>query len=229
VAALLDFTLIYVAGFRLFTFSKRLAVPGTKRILIFAVGLGVISFFTRVIFPVGWELKPLGFQLGHFPQYIALFIIGILAYRNNWFEQLSDRTGKQLRLSAWLCLLCFPMFYIIRTRTQMPIAWFSGGFHWQSLLYAVWEQWIGLSILTALLVKGQQSWNSTTNLLSKLSRSSFAVYIIHPLVVISLSMAVRQLQIDPALKFLLIAPFTVLGSFLLGYLIVLIPGVNRIV
>jgi surface polysaccharide O-acyltransferase-like enzyme len=111
----------------------------------------------------------------------------------------------------------------------MPIAWFSGGFHWQSLLYAVWEQWIGLSILTALLVKGQQSWNSTTNLLSKLSRSSFAVYIIHPLVVISLSMAVRQLQIDPALKFLLIAPFTVLGSFLLGYLIVLIPGVNRIV
>ncbi|SHN12853.1 acyltransferase family protein [Chitinophaga sp. CF418] len=231
VAALLVFTFLYVAVRSLFTFTfrKPLPAPEADTILLFAVAIGVLSFFTRIIFPVGWVLKPLGFQLGHFPQYIALFIVGLLAFRNKWFEQLSDRTGKQLTLSAWLCLLCLPLFFLIRVKLNMPIAWYSGGFHWQSLMYAVWEQWIGLSILTALLVRGKRSWNISSGLLRKLSRSAFAVYIIHPLAIISLSLAVRNLPIDPAFKFLLIAPLAVLGSFLLGSLIVLVPIVRRIV
>lgn len=228
VAALLDFTLLYVAGRSLFKIPA-IPVPGTRAILIFALALGVFSFFTRIIFPVGWELEPLGFQLGHFPQYIALFIVGVLAFRNNWFEQLSERTGKQLTWSACLCLLFFPAFVIIRAKLQVPNDWFSGGFHWQSLLYAVWEQWIGISILTALLIWGRRSWNIGSPLLRRLSRSAFAVYIIHPLVVISLSMMARNLSIDPAYKFLLIAPFVVAGSFLLGSLIVMIPFVKRVI
>lgn len=228
VAALLDFTLIYVAGSRFFK-TPYVQVPGTGVILIFALVLGVFSFLTRIIFPVGWELEPVGFQLGHFPQYIALFIVGIVAFRNNWFEQLSDRTGKQLTWSACICLLCFPVFILIRNKLQVPAEWFSGGFHWESLLYAVWEQWIGISILTALLVHGRKFWNGKSNWLRGLSRSAFAVYIFHPLVVISLSMAVRNLAIDPAYKFLLIAPFTVAASFLLGALIVKIPLVKRII
>lgn len=228
VAALLDFTLLYVAGRSLFK-TPVIPVPGTRTILVFAFALGIFSFFTRIIFPVGWELEPLGFQLGHFPQYIALFIVGVLAFRNNWFEQLSERTGKQLTLSAFLCLLCFPLFVIIRSKLQVPNHWFSGGFHWESLLYAVWEQWIGISILTALLIKGKRSWNGASPLQRKLSRSAFAVYIIHPLVVISLSMMVRNLFIDPAYKFLLVAPFAVAGSFLLGSLVVRIPFVNRVI
>jgi hypothetical protein len=34
--------------------------------------------------------------------------------------------------------------------------WFSGGFHWQQLLYAVWEQLTGFSIRTALLCLGKK-------------------------------------------------------------------------
>lgn len=231
VAALLDFTLLYVAGRAVFKikFNKAVPVPGTVAILVFAVAIGVISFFVRIIFPVGWVLDPVGFQLGHFSQYIALFVVGVLAYRNNWFEQLSDRTGKQLTLSAWLCLLFFPVFYIIRVKFDMPIEWYSGGFHWQSLLYAVWEQWIGLSILTALLVRGRRSWNVSSGLLGRLSRAAFAVYMIHPLAVISLSLAMRNVGIEPAVKFLLVAPLAVLGSFLLGGVIVRVPGVRRFV
>lgn len=231
VAALLVFTLIYVLARSLFkiTFKKPLPAPGAGAILLFAVLLGVISFLVRIAFPVGWVLKPLGFQLGHFPQYIALFVIGLLAYRNQWFEGLSEHTGKRLALSARLCLLFFPVFFIIRVTLDMPVAWYSGGFHWQSLLYAVWEQWIGLSILTALLSRGKRTWNSTSPLLGKLARRSFAVYIFHPLVIIGLSLAVRNWAVDPAVKLLVVAPLAVLGSFLLATLILLIPGVKRII
>jgi surface polysaccharide O-acyltransferase-like enzyme len=230
VAALLVFALIYAGVRSLITikFKKPLPAPGAGAILLFAILLGIVSFLVRIVFPVGWVLKPLGFQLGHFTQYIALFIIGLLAYRNQWFDGLSERTGKQLKLSAWLCLLFFPVFFIIRVKLNMPVAWYSGGLHWQSLLYAVWEQWIGLSILTALLIGGKRSWNVSSPLLGKISRSAFSVYIIHPLAIVALSLSVRNWAIEPAIKFLLLAPLAVLGSFLLGWLILLIPGVKRI-
>ncbi|WP_367868272.1 acyltransferase [Pedobacter sp. WC2423] len=231
VAALLVFTLIYLIGRSLinFTFKKPVPAPGALTILLFAVLLGIISFLTRVFFPGGWVLKPLGFQLGHFPQYIALFIVGLLAYRNQWFDGLSESTGKRLAWSAWVCLFFFPVFFMIRVKLNMPVAWYSGGLHWQSLLYAVWEQWIGLSILTALLSRAKRSWNTSSPLLDRLSRCSFAVYIFHPLVIVALTLLVRNWAFDPAIKLLLVAPLAVLGSFMLGAFVLLIPGVKRII
>lgn len=231
VAALLLFTFIYVAAKKTFnlSFKKPIATPNALTILLFAVGLGTISFLVRILFPVGWVLEPLGFQLGHFPQYIALFITGLVAAKNNWFDQLSNKTGKQLKISAGLCLLFFPVFLIIKFKLHTPSSWFSGGFHWQALLYAVWEQWIGFSILTALLIKGKRSWNISSVLLTKLSRSSFAVYIFHPLVIVSFTLAARNWTIEPAVKLLVVAPLIVISSFLLGSLLVLIPGVRKII
>lgn len=231
VGALLVFNLIYLAVRSLtrITFKKPVPAPGPGIIMLFAVSLGVISFLTRIIFPVGWVLKPLGFQLGHFPQYIALFMIGLLAYRNRWFEGLSPRTGKRLAWSAWLCLIFFPVFFMIKVKLNMPVAWYSGGFHWQSLLYAVWEQCLGLSILTVLLCRAKRSWNTSSLLSGRLTRCNFAVYIFHPLVIVALTLAVRNWAVDPAIKLLLVAPLAVSGSFMFGALILLIPGVKRII
>ncbi len=231
VAALLLFTLIYVLSRKLFKkwTQNYLPVPGTKTILCAALLMGCISFIVRILFPVGWVLKPLGFQLGHFTQYIFLFTIGLLAAKNNWLEQLPYRTGKQMLAVAIVLLLFFPVFFLIRTKLHMPIEWYSGGFNGLSLLYSVWEQSIGMSIIIAFLAIGKQYWNTSSLALSHLSRCSFAVYIFHPLTLIALSMAFRSWNADPALKLLLIAPLGVLGSFLLGYLILALPGVKRII
>ncbi len=231
IAALLLFTLVYAVVRIPFKagYNKPLAVPGTRIILCFATGLGIISFLIRIIFPVGWILEPVGFQPGHFPQYIALFIVGLWASENNWFSQLSDKTGRQLKRSAWLCLLFFPVFFFIALQLNTPPSWFSGGFHWQALVYAVWEQWIGISILTALLVRGKRSWNISSTLLTGLSRSSFAVYIFHPLVIVGVTLALRNWDMDPAVKLFLAAPLIVAGSFALGSLVTLIPGVKKVV
>lgn len=231
VAALLVFNFCYVIGRSLgsLTFKKTLAAPSILTILLFAVSLGLLSFLIRIIFPVGWVLKPLGFQLGHFPQYIALFIIGLIAFRNQWFDGLSKRTGKYLKWSAWLCLLFFPVFFVIQVKLKMPVAWYAGGFHWQSLLYALWEQWIGISILTTLLIWGKRVWNTSSMLFGSLVRCSFAVYIFHPIVIVALTLLLRNWAVDAAVKLLIVAPLAVLGSFLLGKIILWIPGVERII
>jgi len=231
IAALLLFTLFYAMAKNIFkiTFDKSLAVPNSGSILLFSLVLGIISFLVRIIFPVGWILKPLGFQLGHFPQYIALFSIGLLASKNNWFDQLSEKTGKQLKKAVWFCLLFFPVFFIIKFKLNTPSSWFSGGFHWQALLYAVWEQMIGISILTTLLIKGKRNWNKTSELLTKASRSSFAVYIFHPLIIVVFTLCVRNWDIEPAVKLLVMTPLIILSSFIFGSLVLLIPGVKKFI
>jgi surface polysaccharide O-acyltransferase-like enzyme len=231
VAALLLFTLIYVL-WRLFiknASSKNMSAPSTGKIILTAVVVGAVSFFVRTVFPTGWVLKPLGFQLAHFSQYISLFIFGLIAYKNNWRNVLSVKTGKQMLALVVLLILFFPAFYVIKLKLNMPLDWYSGGWHWQSLLYAVWEQVIGFSIITTLLCYGKRVWNKSSALLNKLSRYTFAVYIFHPLVLISLSLAVRNWAIEPALKLLVVGPLAVVGSFLLASVIVLIPGVKKVI
>ncbi len=230
VAALLLFTLIYVLcrkAFKPWT-QKLLPVPGTKTILFAALLMGLFSFAVRIIFPVGWVLKPLGFQLGHFTQYICLFTAGLLAAKNNWLERLTYRTGKKILGIAGLLLLFFPVFYLITTKLHLPLQWYSGGFNPLSLLYAIWEQAIGIALITAFLGLARQRWNTSSRLLSYLSGLAFAVYIFHPLVLIALSLAFRTWTADPAIKLLVVAPLGVACSFLLASLIILLPGVKRI-
>ena len=231
VAALLLFTLVYVAvcAFTKNGLTKPLAAPSAAIIILFAATVGIVSFFVRTRLPVGWVLKPLGFQPAHFSQYIALFILGLVAYKNNWLNTITFKTGKQLFFLFLFLLMFFPVFYIIQTKFHMPGEWYSGGFHFQALLYAVWEQVIGFSIITALLVFGRELWNRSSPLLAKLSRYTFAVYIFHPLVVISASLAVHNWNINPVLKLLVVAPVAVIGSFLLAGLVVLLPGVKKVI
>jgi surface polysaccharide O-acyltransferase-like enzyme len=231
VAALLLFTLVYVCCRKFLSkwTQKSLPAPQTKTILLTALLMGLLSFTVRIVFPVGWVLKPLGFQLGHFTQYVILFTVGLLAAKSDWLEQLSYRTGKQMLGIALLLLLLFPVFYLIRIKLNMPIAWYSGGFNGLSLLYAIWEQCIGMAIIAAFLAIGKQHWNRSSLVLSYLSRHAFAVYIFHPLALISISLAFRHWTADPGLKLVVVAPLSVGCSCLLASLILALPGVKRII
>ena len=123
----------------------------------------------------------------------------------------------------------FPAVMLMNIISKNPFDNFNGGWHWEALSYAVWEQVTGFSIIIALLGFGKQKWNFESNFLSGLSRSSFAVYIFHPLLVIGLALAVHTWPVDPLIKLLIVAPLAVTGSFLLGSLLVRVPGVNKII
>jgi len=233
VAALLLFNLIYVLWRVTFKpqesddLSSRLSVG---KILLFATSLGIVSFLVRIIFPIGWVLQPVGFQLGHFPQYIVMFILGLMVTRNTWIHSLTNKDAKQLaRIVGCSVTLIFPLFYVLLTWLKFPSNYFSGGSHWPSLLYSLWEQVTGVCIMTALLYFSREHWNHSSAFSKGLARSAFAVYIFHPIVVISVALAIKDWAIDPAWKLLVAAPLAVAFSFLLGSALVKIPGVNRII
>ena len=231
VAALLLFTLLY-ALWRLFLSKKQRlhTLPSTIQILIFSIIIGLITYGVRIIYPVGRVIEPLGFQLGHFPQYISLFILGLIASQSKWLVNTDFKMGrKMLIISLCLIFIGFPLFFVIQKLLNFPLEYFTIGGHWQSLWYAIWEQLLGFSLITSLLCIGKSRWNKPSAFLGNLPRTTYAVYIFHPLVLIALSISVHSWSVEPGLKFLIVGTLSVIGTFLLGTLLVKIPGVNRII
>ena len=229
VAALLLFTLIYVVLRQRYSLRYATELPLMSGILSFAIAIGIVSFLVRLVFPVGWVVPALGFQLCYFPQYIAFFAVGILAHQNRWLDQLSFQEGKRF---VWLALVAvgigFPLLFVVSTKLGLSISQFSGGWNGQSLLLCFWEQLTGLSISMALLSYSKHYWGGRNAFLDKLARSTYSTYIFHPLVIISLSLLVAELPFNPLLKLTFVAPLAVIGSFLLGRLALKFPGADTI-
>jgi hypothetical protein len=205
-------------------------VPGNRSIFLFGIALGIVSFVVRIGFPIGWTLPPLGFQFAHFPQYIALFTIGVIAFNNKWLSTLSWQQGRKwLWLAASLVVIGFPCIYLLKIITDSELDAFLGGFTIQSFVNSVWEQVLGISIIMAVLAIGRYKWNDQNSFMKQLSRSAYAVYIIHPMVLVFIALLLEDIQLASILKFLITGVLSVGVSFAVGFILVRIPLVNKIV
>ena len=229
VAALIVFNLAYLLWKQLsINLNVKIGWPSNTQLLIAGVLLGLISFLVRLVWPTGWVLSPVGFQLGYFPQYIVCFIAGIVASNNKWLDQLNLRQGKSM---AWMArgmvLLLLPAMFVWFLIAKFPGNYFNGGWNPVALAYSLWEQITGVMIMTALLCIAKFKWNNDTPFLKTLSTNAFGVYMFHPLLLISISLLLKDWAIEPAVKLLVVAPLAVASSFVFAGLLRKIPGVRN--
>jgi hypothetical protein len=64
---------------------------------LFAFALGWVTFVVRIWAPVGWQWEPPHLELAHFPQHIAMFTVGLAAYRGDWLARLGPIGGVVTR------------------------------------------------------------------------------------------------------------------------------------
>jgi hypothetical protein len=234
VAALLIFSLVY-ALWRLAIKSPTTPPPGkgtapsNLAIAGFALALGLLTFVVRIWTPVGKEFELLGFQLAHFVQYIAMFIVGIVAYRRNWFSALTVAQGKVWLRVVLLLLVLFPVLFVAAGALEGDIDKAFGGVHWQSLAYSIWEQFMCLAMVVTLLVWFRTRFNQQGSLAQKMSAAAYSTYIFHRPTIILLAIALSSIKFDLALKFVLVAPVAVALSFLVGYAVKRLPVARNIV
>lgn len=204
------------------------AAPGNAAMAMFALIMGVAAFAVRIRLPVGWSLQLLNFQFPHFPQYIGMFLAGIAAHRNGWFEGFEHRRGIRWLIASVVLILTIPVLLclggILEDQQVM-----LGGMHWQSLVYAVWEQFVCVGMAAGLTVLFRSRLNHQGPLLKELSRNAYAVYIIHAPVLVATAIIVRHLTFAPLLKFLIMAPVMVSVSFILAGLLRRLPLARDIV
>ncbi len=228
VEALLIFTGAYVLWRRLAKNTNRESkIPRNKTIAIFALVLGIITFIVRIWLPIGWTFELLNLQIPFFPQYIAMFVVGVLAYRDNWFWQISKNTGRLWSRIAVVLLILFPVLLIMGSPNGDPTR-LAGGFYWQALTYALWEQFLAVAIIIALSVLFREKYNSQGALARAMSASAYTAYIFHAPILVLLALSLRGVILSPLLKFVLVAPLAVTLCFSLSNCIRKIPIARRV-
>lgn len=193
-------------------------------IAIFALLLGVVTFVVRIWLPIGWEFELLRLQFPYFAQYIALFVVGIVAYRLNWFLGMPTTTGKVWLGIAIICILVvLPVVFVLGGALEGKTDPFVGGVHWQSFALSVWEQFVCMGMVIGLLVLFRERLNHQGVLAKDLAASAYTVFLIHAPVIVFLALALRGVSLHPLLKFVLVAPIALALCFVLAHYIRRLP------
>ena len=238
VELLLFFSILY-AAWRWLAISRAQAasgtgaVPGSRAILGFILGLGLLSFVGRIWWPQNSQPGPLNLPLGYLFQYVCFYVLGIVAYRGNWLFKLTPRMGRDWSLIALLATLPFygvAVPYVLGGGTAggQPGIELAGGFHWLSLAYTLWESFVIVGVCIGLLVLFRTHWNHQGSLAKGLAASVYTVYLIHPLVLVGFSYAFHVVTLYPLLKWGIAVLITLPLCFLASGLIRKIPLVNRV-
>ena len=202
--------------------------PSNLTIAIFALLLGVVTFVVRIWLPVGWKFVPLNLQFPYFPQYIALFVVGIIAYRLNWFLGIPTATGKVWLGIAIICILLLPVVLVLGGALEGNTDPFLGGVHWQSFALSVWEQFVCMGMVVGLLVLFRERLNHQGKLAKDMAASTYTVFLIHAPVIVFLALVLRDVTLHPLLKFVLVAPIAIAICFILANFIRKLPLLREI-
>ena len=232
--ALLIFSIGYCAWRAVFGAPLAQAVRKPKPVpsqiwwIAAAVGTGLGSFLIRLANPIGHTR--LGLQLGFFSGYIALFAIGIAAWRHDWLRQLKWKDGR-----PWVIifLLAWPILPIVYLLTSGPLgpsgADFAGGFVWPSFVYSLWEPLVAWGLICLYLLVFRRAMNQPSAAWDWLDRRAYAVYIVHSPVLVAITLALRHWMAPAIVKFSAAGVLACVGCWLISEPILRIPGIRRIV
>jgi glucans biosynthesis protein C len=232
ISALLLFSMVY-AIVRWLTASRPICpsvethFPSNATIAFFALLVAIFSFLVRLWYPSDKVFLPLSFQFADFPQYIALFIAGLVAYRRNWLVRVSQKTGRIWMVVAAVMVLLWPPIVILLGAFD-NLELFLGGWHWQSLLSATWQSLLGVSMCVTMVHLFLRRLDYQGALGGFLSRNAYTAYLIHEPVITFAAVAAMGAMLYPLLKFGLMALLSVPLIFVLSSLIRKLPFTGRI-
>lgn len=203
--------------------------PGNWAIAAFALGIGVVAFGVRIWALAGVYFEPWHLELARAPQYIAMFVVGLVAYRRNWLERFTDAQAKTWRWIALVFILLLPALAVAAgVLTGKLDARGAGGLNWLSLAYSMWEGFMCVSMVIVVLAWFRQRFDRQGRLAKAMSESCFAVYVLHPIIIVLLALALSGILMNLGLKFILVAPLAVTLCYLVAYAIRKIPFVRSV-
>lgn len=185
-------------------------------VLVFAVGLALVTFAWRWAFPAPyWPVVGLP-SPGYLPQYVAMFTVGALAYRGDWLHRLPDRAGVVGGIAAVATL---PVMMVFATAAPDTGA---------SLVRLLAENLFSVGLVLALLVFFRRFVTRDNRVWRFLGDNAFAVYVLHTVVLVLVAMALGGWQAPAVVKFAGLAALSVPLSWVSAAGVRAIPGVKRV-
>ena len=197
--------------------EARSTVLQVRWIVLFTVGLAVATTLWRIPVPVNSYVPVLGLPTPYFlPQYAAMFVVGLIAFRRGWFQTLPAKAGGLgLAIAALVTVVLLPL-------AQLTTGLLS------TAVTATWESAFAVSLIIGLTVLFRERFNDQGPRGRWLSAQTFTVYIIHPLVLVAISYALSGLQAIAVVKFAVTVAIALPVCWGLAYLVRSLPGAKRV-
>lgn len=202
--ALLGFTVAYALWVKLSAGPVLFrAIPSNSTVLALIVTIIVVTFTTRVFYPIGTSIWNM--QLCFFPQYVAMFLLGIGAYRGEWLMTLSGATARLwLGIALVLGILIFPILFVVGGALDGNFNAFAGGLTWQALALVVVEEFMGVGISIGMLVWFRERHNSNGRVDKVLADNSFAIYVLHAPILVAMALLLSSTSLPVLARFVLV-------------------------
>ncbi|GAB2473433.1 acyltransferase [Promicromonospora xylanilytica] len=183
--------------------------------------LTIATFLWRLVVPAGtyWEFGGLP-SPAYLPQYVTLFVVGLLAGRRGWLAALTVRQG-------WAALVVA----VVSVGAALGTAVLStapGAGALVQLGASLAENVFAVSAVVTLVVLFRERFSGRPAWARFAARNSFAVYVIHPLVLVGVAMLLAPLVAPAGVKFLILLALSVPLCWGLAHLLRRVPGVSRV-
>ena len=195
--------------------------PTIIGLLVVALLMGVGSYVIRQISPQDHWIWPFGIiplpmEPAHYLQYVMMFVLGILAYRFQWLDKMSNSVGSM----ALLIGIALAMGNYLR----------DGGpwdaFVWQ--WFGIYESLMCVFISFGLIWLFREFVSTTSRFWQWCAAQSYGAYIFHLLLMVVLQNAMDSIWIGAFGKFLFIGVVTTVLSFHLTWMVKMIPGFKKV-
>jgi len=194
-------------------------LPRSGAILAFVAGLGLSTFALRLFIPSGTAV--LNMQVADFPQYISMFVLGAWAWRGQWLARLDARLGKRWAAVALLAgLVLWTALIALGGAVDGDTRAYAGGPTWQNFGMSLWSAIICAGMTLGMLVVFRERFSAQGRIARFMTDNAFAVYVIHPPILIGIAILLHGMDIPALPKFLLLTALSVTASFAVAQLIV---------
>ncbi len=197
-------------------------IPNTLTIALTLISLGACTFAVRLLIPVGETVVWL--QLGYFPMYIVLFILGVFAFQNRLLTSI-EFSNIKIWLPIAVLLISILPFIMDNPLGNGP---FEGGANLNALFYALWEPFVACGIILSALYFFTVRSHSLNHLFKPLSPLAYGIYIIHPPIVVATSITLHSWQQDVTTKLLVNSGISIAACIALSWFILKLPYIRRV-
>ncbi|MCJ7716173.1 MAG: acyltransferase family protein [Anaerolineales bacterium] len=208
--------------------EKTFPYPNRFKLFLFAIVVGLISFLVRLYYPIGYVFQPLNLQVPFLPQFFAIYIAGLAAYQGKWIEQINPEHNK-FWCNLTLVLIAFmPVLFILSGGLEGDVTPALGGLYWQSLTFALWEQFFCLGMIITFLSFFKKKLFMQGKIAKEMASGSYAAFIIHTPVLVLFTITLRNISFHPLIKFFSFALPVLILCYVSGSLLRRIPGLRSV-
>jgi peptidoglycan/LPS O-acetylase OafA/YrhL len=228
VGVLLLYSLALVAWRKLHPPHPSLKRQLRSRMLVFvALAVGVATFLVRIAFEAD-SSQILNSHLWAWPEYLAMFGLGVVAARHGWLRPVPSNLYRQAGVATLVTIVVLPVLVLSTEPLGLTEDSWFGGWRLTALAAAMLEGVIAVSAPIWVLAFAQRRLNGSGPLRRAMARSSYAAFMVQGPVLVGLELALRPADLPGDAKALIVVALGIVGSFALAWPLVTRTPLRRV-